>query len=128
MESMIKTAPKLNLKYSCSAMTKILHFGATRISRAPKSPVFKQISPTILVFIWLITCVKGFDTCFFSNDHANKCGLRHEGDRGKSSVRVERIITGKQTSLDWSEGSSPHMHHEARGEVEWKHLLKIQNL
>ena len=112
MEIMTKIAPKLNLKYSCSATTKSLHCGPTRISQAPKSPVFKQISPTILVFRWLITCLKGFDTCFFSNDHANRCVLQHEGDRGKSLVRVGKIVTGRQTSLDWSERGAPYMHYE----------------
>ena len=107
MESMIKTAPKLNLKYSCSATTKSLNCGATRISRAPKSPVFKQISPTILVFWWLITCLNAFDMCFFSSDHANRCVLQHEGDRGKSLVRVGRIVTGRQTTLDSSERGAP---------------------
>ena len=71
MELMTKKVPNLVLKYSCSAMAKILHGGATRISRALK---YLMISIS-----WrLITCVKGFDTCFIGNDHANRCGLRPE--------------------------------------------------
>ena len=50
MKKMTKIAPKLNSNYSCSAIAKSLHSGATRISRAQKTTVFKQNSPTILVF------------------------------------------------------------------------------
>ena len=92
MELMTKKAPNLVLKYSCSATAKILHGGAPRISRALKSPVFKQISPMISIYGWLITCVDDFDTCSIRNNHANRCGLRREWDHGKSAVKVERMV------------------------------------
>ena len=125
---MIKKAPNLILKYSCSATTKFLHYGATRISRALKSPVFKQISPMMSISGWLITCVDDFDTCSIRNNHANRCGLRREWDCGKSVVKVGRIMTGRGTSWNWCERNSTHMHDEAGSEVEWKQLLKVWNL
>ena len=125
---MIKKAPNLILKYSCSATTKFLHYGATRISRALKSLVFKQISPMMSISGWLITCVDDFDTSFIINNHANRCGLRREWDRGKSAVKVGRIMTGIGTSQNWCERNSTHMHDEAGGKVERIHLLKIWNL
>ena len=76
----------LNLKYSCSATTEILHYDATRISRALKSLIFKPNSLMISISTWLITCVKGFDTCFIRNDHANRCGSWREGDCGNQQL------------------------------------------
>ena len=86
MELLTKKAPNLNLKYSCSAMTEILHSGATRISWALKSPIFKPNSFIILISVWLIACVKGCDTCFIRNDHANRYGWWCEGDRGNQQI------------------------------------------
>ena len=125
---MIKKAPNLILKYSCSATTKFLHYGTTRISWALKSPVFKQISPMMSISGWLITCVDDFDTCSIRNNHANRCGLRREWDHGKSAVKVGWTLTDRGTSRNWCERNSTHMHDKAGGEVERRNLLKIRNL
>ena len=82
MELMTKKVPNLVLNYSCSATAKILHYGATRISQALKLLIFKPNLLMILMSGWLITCVKGFDTCFIRYYHANGCGLWLEGDHG----------------------------------------------
>ena len=79
------------LNYSCSATTKSLHCGATRISRASKLTSFKPNFLMISIFWWLITCVKDFDTCSSRNNHANRCCLEREGDHGDQQLRLGEL-------------------------------------
>ena len=83
--------PNLILNYSCSATAKSLHCGATRISQASKLTIFKPNFLMILIFRWLITCVKDFDMCSSRNNHANRCCLEREGDRGDQQLRLGEL-------------------------------------
>ena len=55
--------------------------GAKFVSFMPNSPIFSLLG-------WLITCVGRFNTCFNKDNHANKCCLWREGDRGSQKLRL----------------------------------------
>ena len=65
MELMTKKEPNLILKHSCSATAKILHCGATRISRALNLWVFRQILPLLRSWMTNHMC-KQFCICVSS--------------------------------------------------------------